>query len=216
MPDSKVFIQSVLPTNSDYRPDLSNKVICEVNLILDELCKRFGFYYIDFYSDFLDENSNLDMNYSYDGLHLSLKGTSHWRDIIKPYVDGNERPELKIADSDFESMMLNFSDTVFVVPYYRVDIGNEGSCAEFIWTDGVMDTAGWTNLAQIRDGKVIGIFDTFHVAQSEENASAENNNIVMAIIDLTNVEPDDEFMLCDINGSTVTVEGKLYHTDGQR
>lgn len=88
-PKTKVFIQSLLPVNTqsfpNRNPELTEKVI-KVNATLKELAKEFSFQYIDLYSSFLDSNNQLDAQYTEDGVHLKGQGYLIWKKIIEKNV----------------------------------------------------------------------------------------------------------------------------------
>lgn len=88
-PKTKVFIQSLLPVNTqsfpNRNPELTNKVI-KVNATLQELAKEFSFQYIDLYSSFLDSNNQLDAQYTSDGVHLNGQGYLIWKKVIEKDV----------------------------------------------------------------------------------------------------------------------------------
>jgi len=88
-PKTKVFIQSLLPVNTqnypNRNPEIHQKVI-EVNATLKELAKEFSFQYIDLYSSFLDSNNQLDAQYTSDGVHLNGQGYLIWKGILEKYV----------------------------------------------------------------------------------------------------------------------------------
>ncbi len=88
-PKTKVFIQSLLPVNTQSFPnrnsELSEKVI-KVNATLKQLAKEFSFQYIDLYSSFLDSNHQLDAQYTSDGVHLNGQGYLIWKEIIEKDV----------------------------------------------------------------------------------------------------------------------------------
>jgi lysophospholipase L1-like esterase len=88
-PKTKVFIQSLLPVNTqsfpNRNPELTEKVI-QVNATLKELAKEFSFQYIDLYSSFLDSNNQLDAHYTSDGVHLKGQGYLIWQGIIEKDV----------------------------------------------------------------------------------------------------------------------------------
>jgi lysophospholipase L1-like esterase len=88
-PKTKVFIQSLLPVNSQEFPNRkpeTNKKIIEINEALKEFAKDFSFQYIDLHSSFLDKNSEVDAQYTSDGVHLNGQGYLIWKRIIEKDV----------------------------------------------------------------------------------------------------------------------------------
>ncbi len=75
IPNTEVFIQSVLPINNQvtrYWQNI-NKVV-ELNSQLIDLAKDFGYQYIDVYSHLSDSQNQLDPQYTFDGVHLNGQG----------------------------------------------------------------------------------------------------------------------------------------------
>ncbi len=102
-PKTKIYLQTILPINTeynllsrsedirhyyyyldnDYSPSL-NQQINETNKIIKE---NDLFEVIDLHSIFLDSDSELDLRYSHDGLHLNETGYDNWMKKIKPLID---------------------------------------------------------------------------------------------------------------------------------
>jgi len=88
VPNTKVFIQSVLPVNyQKFQKDGVNDKVIELNLKLRELAKEFSYQYIDLFSAFLDANNELDSQYTTDGVHLNGQGYLIWKGIIEKDVN---------------------------------------------------------------------------------------------------------------------------------
>jgi lysophospholipase L1-like esterase len=88
LPNTKVFIQSVLPVNNKttrYWQDNNN--ILQLNLHLKNLAKEFCYQYIDVYSHLSDSARKLDICYTEDGLHLNGRGYLKWKKAIEEYVN---------------------------------------------------------------------------------------------------------------------------------
>jgi lysophospholipase L1-like esterase len=87
IPQTQVFIQSILPINNQKRPNKGvNSIILELNANLKNLAKQFSFQYIDLFSAFLDDNNQLDARYTTDGVHLNGQGYFVWKRIIEKEV----------------------------------------------------------------------------------------------------------------------------------
>jgi len=89
LPNTQVFIQSVLPVNYQkfQRNGVNDKVV-ELNVRLRELTKEFSYQYIDLFSAFLDINKELNSQYTIDGVHLNGQGYLLWKKIIEKDVNG--------------------------------------------------------------------------------------------------------------------------------
>ncbi|MHB0754386.1 GDSL-type esterase/lipase family protein [Polaribacter sp. M15] len=84
LPETKIYIQSVLPTK---RKNLSNTDIKKINIGLIKIANKYNKNYIDLYSSFLSKNNELNDAYSLDGLHLNGKGYQLWKQIIKKDIE---------------------------------------------------------------------------------------------------------------------------------
>ena len=86
-PDTKLYLQSVLPTyNIPERPISSIKII---NKGIQKLVDNRSVFYIDLFSHFSnpDDKEQLYNEYSLDGLHLNGKGYLKWKAQIEKYVN---------------------------------------------------------------------------------------------------------------------------------
>lgn len=79
-PDTRIFVQSVLPV-AGVQGD-RNQRIKELNTALERL---EGIVYIDLHSRFVAESGELKQELSYDGLHLNYKGYKLWAEALKPF-----------------------------------------------------------------------------------------------------------------------------------
>lgn len=87
-PETKIFIQSVLPTNDGFiNGELrNNEVIIEFNKELENLSNELNVDYIDLYPLYLNSEEKLDEKYTFDGLHLTGKGYLLWANTVKNYI----------------------------------------------------------------------------------------------------------------------------------
>ena len=73
----RVYVYSILPRCFDTDPENINESVQLMNkAIYAELTARSGLsvVYLDVYNSFLDKDGSLNMNLSYDGLHLNPEG----------------------------------------------------------------------------------------------------------------------------------------------
>lgn len=86
-PETKIFIQGVLPTNKTMTGNgmSSNNNIIDLNNILRKL-ENDNIKFINLHDSFLDDKNELNEDYTYDGVHLNGKGYEIWTDSIKDYV----------------------------------------------------------------------------------------------------------------------------------
>ena len=89
-PDSRLYIQSLLPVNPEYQifPDHVSKTeeILSVNKGLKKICQHDSLNYIDLHIHFIDEKNHLKPEYTNDGLHLTGTGYILWKSLIEKYI----------------------------------------------------------------------------------------------------------------------------------
>lgn len=82
----KVLLISLLPRNRDNDPKNVNVLISNLNqLIADKIKDESGIIYCDVYSEFI-KNGTLNMNLSYDGVHLNQYGYEILASTIKRHL----------------------------------------------------------------------------------------------------------------------------------
>lgn len=92
LPNSDIFIQSILPVNESlntqtYNTDKINDDIYNLNQQLKQLASRKNATYVDLYSTFVSSgNGNLDASLTIDGLHLNNKGYELWINELEDYI----------------------------------------------------------------------------------------------------------------------------------
>lgn len=90
IPQTEVFIQSVLPVNNNFTYFLEdNQKVIQFNLKLQELAKEFNYQYIDVFSYLADSENQLDVKYTTDGVHLNGKAYLIWKEAVEKYVAVN-------------------------------------------------------------------------------------------------------------------------------
>jgi lysophospholipase L1-like esterase len=85
--DTKIYIQSILPTDDAIHVNQKNTYIIEINDQLKQIALSNKLTYIDLFSIFKLENNQLNPEYSLDGLHLNCKGYLAWKKAIEKYVN---------------------------------------------------------------------------------------------------------------------------------
>lgn len=88
-PDTRLYVHSLLPFDSTvYYNTLSGKekVVLQVNQMLQEASEEFGYSYIDLHAHFASPDGTLNAEYSNDGLHLSGAGYALWAKLLRPYI----------------------------------------------------------------------------------------------------------------------------------
>jgi lysophospholipase L1-like esterase len=89
LPDTEVYVQSVLPFNDQLFPARklrTNENIVKLNGEIRKLAGEFGLTYIDLTPALAGADGRLPAEYTSDGLHLSRAAYYVWRDQIKPLV----------------------------------------------------------------------------------------------------------------------------------
>lgn len=84
-PDTRIYIQSELPKN--IHPNIKNDSILVLNQKIKKLANDNSLTFIDLYNKLLDGNGNLNMQLTYDGVHLNGKGYLIWKEAIEYFVN---------------------------------------------------------------------------------------------------------------------------------
>lgn len=89
-PDTKIYIQSVLPVakESIWGPGSKNDLINKLNERYKQFCKDKDITYIDLNSHFLaDDGYHLKPEFTNDGLHIMGAGYTVWKSLVIDYVN---------------------------------------------------------------------------------------------------------------------------------
>lgn len=82
-PNTKLIIQSILPTNNTFTEFIGyqnkDEHIIWLNNQLKLFCTNHYLTFVDLYSLFKDENGRLNKQYTFDGLHLNGEGYQLWK-----------------------------------------------------------------------------------------------------------------------------------------
>jgi lysophospholipase L1-like esterase len=86
-PKTKIFVQSILPTNNNFtefkKHQNKTEHVVAVNYALKQLCAGMQITYVDLYSSFLDAEGKLDKQYTNDGLHINGYGYMKWKAALQ-------------------------------------------------------------------------------------------------------------------------------------
>ena len=90
-PDTKLYVQSVLPVNSTFSNFGHNQrgaLVASINALLPSVCAAKGATFVDVYSEMKtsETNINLNSNYTNDGLHLLGAGYAKWTRVVEELV----------------------------------------------------------------------------------------------------------------------------------
>ena len=89
LPDTPVYVQSILPFNDQMYPSnglRKNRFIRALNAKIKPLAEKYGYVYIDLSGAFTDPDGRLLEQYTYDGLHLNDDAYVVWRRQIDSFV----------------------------------------------------------------------------------------------------------------------------------
>lgn len=94
LPNTKIYVESIYPVNSEMNNHFNEvdidrvlSTIINVNTMLKEYSDKKDFVeFICIYDELLDENQELDMRYSDDGLHPNEEGYKLITSILKKYM----------------------------------------------------------------------------------------------------------------------------------
>ena len=78
----QLIILSTLPVADMYEADQINKDVIALNIFLKNEAKKRKLYYIDLYSSFVGNRSEIQQQYTIDGVHLSKQGYLLWEKIL--------------------------------------------------------------------------------------------------------------------------------------
>lgn len=86
MPNSKIYIQSILPVNTRIlSSSVTNDDIIKTNEAIKSMCERRGLKYIDVFSSYYIDGQ-MPEHFTPDGLHLKKDAYAKWYDTIKDSV----------------------------------------------------------------------------------------------------------------------------------
>lgn len=83
-PNSGLYLISILPTRGI--PNRPNKLIVEINEAIRLISTKYDAAYIDLHTYFLDEQNELKLDFTVDGIHLNGKGYGLWKEVLLPYL----------------------------------------------------------------------------------------------------------------------------------
>jgi len=85
-PDTRVFIQSILPRHPRYARRIQG-----FNCRLAELANRYGYSYINLFPHFAGQDGGIRPELSNDHLHLMGKGYERWVELLTPHMENIEQ-----------------------------------------------------------------------------------------------------------------------------
>jgi lysophospholipase L1-like esterase len=85
LPETDLYLQSILPTKD--KEKRKNSDIIDINKGIVEIAKRYSLTYVNLFDLLKTDNNELNMEFSYDGLHINGKGYLIWKNAIIKYVN---------------------------------------------------------------------------------------------------------------------------------
>ena len=87
VPNSEVFVQSVLPISKQkLNTQISNEKVRSLNKEIKQLSQKYNLNFIDLYSLMISEDDQLISDVTTDGIHLNGSGYEIWRNAIQQYI----------------------------------------------------------------------------------------------------------------------------------
>ncbi len=87
-PETQIYVLSVLPLDENRRGHQSkNRKVFSLNSRLKSFINGRDVLFVDLSPLLTDENSNLDLKYSYDGVHLNSMGYLVIKDALNDYMN---------------------------------------------------------------------------------------------------------------------------------
>lgn len=90
LPDTKIYLQSVLPVREDWPFAPEDKKIRKLNRILEAEAIQRQYVYINLWDTMATEHGELRQEFTNDGVHLMGSAYRAWSDQIRPYVQVTE------------------------------------------------------------------------------------------------------------------------------
>lgn len=86
LPNTKIYAQSVLPSNSSKYPKLTQDNIVALNTEIEQLSRMYNVTYVDLYSKMVSNEGTLRPELTNGGLHLNANGYLIWKNVISKYI----------------------------------------------------------------------------------------------------------------------------------
>ena len=88
-PDAEIYLQNILPVGTKQEEKhnyVNNERIAEYNQVIRVLAEQKECFYLDVASAVTDEAGRLRADWTYDGVHLYIKGSQAWLDYLKTHT----------------------------------------------------------------------------------------------------------------------------------
>ena len=95
LPRAKLYVESIYPINNSEDDKINhkmvsnrnNKYIKKINKEIKKFAKKEKIEYIDMYKELIDDDDNLSLDYTKEGLHLSDEGYEKVTFVLKKYIE---------------------------------------------------------------------------------------------------------------------------------
>lgn len=86
LPQTKIYLESVLPTNHELGNFAPNNKVIEANKIVQQLAKAHNCIYINLYDLYVGKDGELPKEITKDGVHLYPQHYARWATAITPLI----------------------------------------------------------------------------------------------------------------------------------
>ncbi|MEY8686932.1 GDSL-type esterase/lipase family protein [Bacteroides sp. AN502(2024)] len=86
LPNTKIYIESVLPSNHSLGNYTPNEKVQKANFIAKDLASKFNGQFINLYDLYVDDNNELPQEWTRDGVHLYPEHYDKWANAIKTMI----------------------------------------------------------------------------------------------------------------------------------
>jgi len=89
IPESEIFLQSVLPSNHGFNSKFkyaSNNKVKLANKIVEEIADSMDCHYVNLFDLYVGSDGELPAELTIDGVHLTSDAYNRWVDAIKPLI----------------------------------------------------------------------------------------------------------------------------------
>ncbi|MFE7373437.1 SGNH/GDSL hydrolase family protein [Bacillus cereus] len=86
LPETKIFIESILPIHVSKPSNLNNEDVNWINRELDKIAKENEYTFINLHPLFTDKDGQLKKEWTVDGVHINGEGYKVWENEIKNHV----------------------------------------------------------------------------------------------------------------------------------
>lgn len=97
-PETKIYLESIYPVSHEKNKKIkrhyigrrNNEIIRRINIKLEIMAAEMGIIYIDVFSRLINQEGNIKLDYTVEGLHLTIEGYNAVTEVLAPYVMNTE------------------------------------------------------------------------------------------------------------------------------